>query len=244
MQITQFKNTEFGVLRVERGEDGQPWFVAADVCAALDIANSRDAVSRLDADEKGVANTDTPGGLQRVGVVNESGLYSLILTSRKPQAHAFKRWVTHEVLPAIRQTGGYMVARADETPEETLARAVIIAQQTIERQKAQLDEAAPKVAFADALTASGATCLIRDFCKTVAAQGYSVRERPFFAWLRRNGYLTRDNKPMRRYVDSGLFEVNVTTVSTNHGTKETFTPRLTGKGQRYFFDKIAAGEVA
>lgn len=241
MQITQFQNSEFGVLRVERGEDGQPWFVAADVCAALDIANPSQAVAALDEDERAMFNIGRAGD---ANFVSEPGLYSLIMRSRKPQAHAFKRWVTHEVLPAIRQTGGYMVARADESPEETLARAVIIAQQTIERQKTQLEEAAPKVAFADALTASNATCLIRDFCKTVAAQGYSVRERPFFAWLRRNGYLTRDNKPMRRYVDSGLFEVNVTTVSTNHGTKETFTPRLTGKGQRYFFDKIAAGEVA
>lgn len=241
MQLKQFENSEFGVLRVERGEDGQPWFSAADVCAALDIANPSQAVAALDEDERSMFNIGRAGD---ANFVSEPGLYSLIMRSRKPQAHAFKRWVTHEVLPAIRQTGGYMVARADESPEETLARAVIIAQQTIERQKAQLDEAAPKVAFADALTASNATCLIRDFCKTVAAQGYSVRERPFFAWLRRNGYLTRDNKPMRRYVDSGLFEVNVTTVSTNHGTKETFTPRLTGKGQRYFFDKIAAGEVA
>lgn len=243
MQITQFENSEFGKLRVQRGENG-PWFAAIDVCNALGLKNSRAAVGPLDAREKGVIKCDTPGGVQTLQAVNEAGLYDLVFKSRKPEAREFKFWVVGEVLPAIRQTGGYMVARADETPEETLARAVIIAQQTIERQKAQLEEAAPKVAFADALTASGATCLIRDFCKTVAAQGYSVRERPFFAWLRRNGYLTRDNKPMRRYVDSGLFEVNVTTVSTNHGTKETFTPRLTGKGQRYFFDKIAAGEVA
>jgi len=94
-------------VRVVRGEDGQPWWVAADVCKVLDIANHRDALSRLDADEKGVGLTDTLGGTQEMAIINESGLYSLILTSRKPEAKAFKRWVTHEVLPAIRRTGHY-----------------------------------------------------------------------------------------------------------------------------------------
>lgn len=87
--------------------DGEPWFVLADVCRALEIANSRDAASRLDEDEKDVANTDTLGGTQRVAIINESGLYSLILTSRKESAKRFKRWVTSEVLPTIRKTGGY-----------------------------------------------------------------------------------------------------------------------------------------
>lgn len=240
MSIEKFNSDVFGVLRVQE-HDGAPWFMAGDVCRALDISNTSQAVAALDDDERSMFNIGRAGA---AFFVSEPGLYSLVMRSRKPEARAFKRWVTHDVLPAIRQTGGYMVARADETPEETLARAVLIAQATIERQKAQLEEAAPKVAFADALTASGATCLIRDFCKTLAAQGYNVRERPFFAWLRARGYLTQDNKPMRRYIDAGYFEVNVTTVNTPHGTKETFTPRLTGKGQGYFFKKIAAGEVA
>lgn len=87
--------------------DGEPWFVAADVCAVLEISNSRDALSRLADDEKGVGNADTPGGVQQVGIVNESGLYALIFTSRKPEAQRFRRWVTGEVLPSIRKTGGY-----------------------------------------------------------------------------------------------------------------------------------------
>lgn len=87
--------------------NGEPWFVAKDVCECLDIGNSRDAVAALDEDEKGVDSIDTPGGAQEMSIISEAGLYSLILRSRKPEAKAFKRWITHEVLPAIRKTGGY-----------------------------------------------------------------------------------------------------------------------------------------
>lgn len=92
---------------------GEPWWVAADVCAALEISNNRDALTRLDDDEKGVASTDTLGGKQEMAVINEPGLYSLILGSRKPEAKAFKRWITHEVIPAIRQTGSYTLPKAN-----------------------------------------------------------------------------------------------------------------------------------
>jgi len=93
-------------------KDGQPWFIAKDVCDVLEHSNSRMAVSGLDGDEKGISIVDTPGGAQEVGVVSESGLYNLVFTSRKPQAKAFRRWVTNEVLPAIRQTGRYEAAPA------------------------------------------------------------------------------------------------------------------------------------
>jgi prophage antirepressor-like protein len=102
--------------------DGQPWFCAADICQALEISNPRDAVGRLDEDEKGVALTDTPGGAQEMIHVSESGLYSLILTSRKPEARNFKRWITHEVLPQIRKTGAYL----PQSPTEALLKAVTI----------------------------------------------------------------------------------------------------------------------
>ncbi|MDP2431819.1 MAG: Bro-N domain-containing protein [Pseudomonadota bacterium] len=95
------------LLRVQLDADGEPWFVANDVCSALTVGNSRMALDRLDHDEKGVSSIDTPGGKQEMAVVNESGLYALILGSRKPEAKRFKRWVTHEVLPSIRKTGSY-----------------------------------------------------------------------------------------------------------------------------------------
>ena len=104
--IKIFENSEFGAVRVV-DVNGEPWFVAKDVCECLDIGNSRDAVAALDEDEKGVDSIDTPGGAQEMSIISEPGLYSLILRSRKPEAKAFKRWITHEVLPAIRKTGGY-----------------------------------------------------------------------------------------------------------------------------------------
>lgn len=106
LQVFNFTGTEIRVVT----KDGQPWWVAKDVCDVLEIKNSRDALGRLDEDEKGVASTDTLGGTQQVQVVNESGLYSLVLSSRKPEAKQFKRWITHEVIPAIRKTGTYSIA--------------------------------------------------------------------------------------------------------------------------------------
>ena len=114
-EIVPFEHEDFGKLRVVSEGDGYPpRFVAKDVCDALGINNPRQALARLDADEKGVISSDTPGGVQKLLTINEYGLYSLVLSSRKPEAKAFKRWVTHEVLPSIRKTGGYMAAMPDE----------------------------------------------------------------------------------------------------------------------------------
>ena len=151
-EIRLFEHGEFGQLRiVER--DGEHWFVAKDVCSALGLGNNRQAVSRLDEDEKRVISSDTPGGKQELQAVNEPGLYSLVLSSRKPEAKAFKRWVTHEVLPAIRKDGGYMVAR-DETPEETMARALLMADSTIRRQRALIADLEPRAELGEAMSAA------------------------------------------------------------------------------------------
>lgn len=119
-ELQVFHSSEFGNVRVIK-VDGKPWFVAADVCKALEIANNRDAVARLDDDEKGVVLTDTLGGKQEMQIINEPGLYTLVLGSRKPEAKAFKRWITHEVIPSIRKTGGYQVKK-DSTSEAQLKR--------------------------------------------------------------------------------------------------------------------------
>ena len=126
--LTSFNNDQFGQVRSVL-IDGEPWFVAADVCRALDIRNSRDAVARLDDDEKGVVSTDTPGGEQKLSFINEPGLYTLVLGSRKPEAKAFKRWITHEVIPSIRKTGAYSVKLS---PAEQLVRQ---AQMLLEQEK-------------------------------------------------------------------------------------------------------------
>ena len=139
--LALFEHEKFGSLRVVRSEQGDPWFVGKDVCVCLEIGNSRHAVASLDDDEKGVGIIDTPGGKQEMSIVSEPGLYSLILRSRKPEAKAFKRWVTHDILPSIRRSGGYVMAKPDDTPEAILARAVLVAQDTIRRIEAERDEA-------------------------------------------------------------------------------------------------------
>lgn len=124
-ELTVFQNEEFGSVRTIN-RNGEPWFVANDVCKALQIGNSRDAINRLDNDEKGVVITDTLGGNQKINIINEAGLYSLILTSRKPEAKEFKRWITHEVIPAIRKTGSYSVEHKKEITIDLDALKVIV----------------------------------------------------------------------------------------------------------------------
>ena len=124
--LTVFDNNQFGRVRSVLIED-EPWFVAADVCRALDISNSRQALARLDEDEKGVISTDTPGGEQKMAFVNEPGLYSLVMGSRKPEARDFKRWITHEVIPSIRKTGAYAVALSPA--EQLVAQAQLLVEQ-------------------------------------------------------------------------------------------------------------------
>lgn len=255
-EIQTFTSDQFGQVRAVRSEVGEPMFVAKDVCAALGLGNSRQALSRLDDDEKGVISTDTPGGEQQMQAVNEAGLYVLVLSSRKPEAKAFKRWVTHEVLPALRRDGGYMVAR-DETPEQTMARAVLLAQQTIDRQKSRIagleaenEEMRPKALFADAVAASDGTCLIGEFAKMLRQNGVDIGQNRLFAMLREDGYLGKvgqnRNVPTQRSMELGLFRIKETAITHSDGhVTINRTPKLTGKGQRYFIERYGkTGEAA
>lgn len=139
-----FKSEKFGKVRVVT-RDNEPWFVAKDVCDCLELGNVSKALERVDEDEKGITSSDTPGGTQDMLIISEPGLYSLILGSRKPEVKEFKRWVTHDVLPSIRQNGGYMLMRPNETEEEFFARAVLLAQQTLARMDAEKKALTAKV---------------------------------------------------------------------------------------------------
>lgn len=255
-EIQSFTSDQFGTIRAVRDEDGEPMFVAKDVCTALEVKNSRDAIARLDNDERGVVLIDTPGGEQQMQAVNEAGLYVLVLSSRKSEAKAFKRWVTHEVLPALRRDGGYMVAR-DETPEQTMARAVLLAQQTIDRQKSRIagleaenEEMRPKALFADAVAASDGTCLVGEFAKMLRQNGVDVGQNRLFALLREDGYLGKvgqnRNVPTQRSMELGLFRIKETAITHSDGhVTINRTPKLTGKGQRYFLERYGkTGEAA
>ena len=240
-EVQVFDNEEFGTIRAIRDVDGESSFVAKDVCRALGIGNSRQALQRLDDDEKGVSSIDTPGGEQQMQIVSEAGLYVLVLGSKKPEAKAFKRWVTHEVLPALRRDGGYMVER-HESPEETMARAVLLAQTTIDRQKARIAELEPKALFADAVGASDGTCLVGELAKMIRQNGVRMGQNRLFELLRQDGYLGKSgsnrNVPTQRAMEMALFRIKETAVTHSDGhVTLSRTPKVTGKGQRFFMER-------
>lgn len=242
--IQVFVSAKFGKIRIMRGENGDPMFVAKDICAILDLGNPRSSIALLDDDEKGVHSVDTPGGRQQMATVTEPGFYKLVMRSRKPEAKAFQRWVTHVVLPAIRRDGGYMVAR-DETPEETMARALVIAQTTIDRQKNRISELEPKALFADAVAASDGTCLVGELAKMLRQNGVEIGQNRLFAMLREDGYLgnvgQNRNVPTQRAMDLGLFRIKETAVTHSDGhVTINRTPKVTGKGQIYFVKRYCA----
>lgn len=246
-----FTSAEFGTIRAMLGEGGEPWFVAKDVCDALGIATNhlREPGRGLDDDEVStIPNWEGKGAAPLI--VSEAGLYSLIIKSRKPEAKAFQRWVTHDVLPAIRREGGYMVARQDETPEQTMARAILIAQSTIERKNARIAELEPKALFADAVAASDGTCLIGELAKMMTQAGFPIGQNRLFKLLRDDGYLGKSgsnrNVPLQRYVEMGLFRIKETAITHADGhVTINRTPKVTGKGQRYFVERYCNGiEVA
>lgn len=248
--IKVFENEQFGKIRVVE-KNNEPWFIAKDVCKALGLTQVSRAIQKLDEDE--VTNSkviDSIGREQKVNAISEAGMYSLVLVSRKPEAKAFKRWVTHEVLPAIHRTGGYMVTKADETPEETMARAVLIAQDTINRQKQQIADMQPKALFADAVAASNTSILVGELAKLLKQNGVEIGQNRLFKWLRENGYLMKAgssyNMPTQRSMEQELFEVKETSIthSDGHITIQK-TPKVTGKGQQYFINRfLTKGEVA
>lgn len=210
--------------------NGEPWFIAKDVCDILGIKNSRHALILLDADEKGVILTDTPGGKQEMATVNESGLYSLIMNSRKPEAKAFRKWVTSEVLPAIRKDGGYMIAKPEETPEELALRALTVLQATVERQKAMLAVATPKAAALDILAEKEGS-----YCITDAAKLLQIRPSELFDYLQAHGWIYRrmsSNEYIgyQRHLVNGDLEHKVTTITTNFGEKSRYQVRVKHKG--------------
>lgn len=259
-----FKNETFGEVRTVI-RDGEPWFVATDVCKALEIDST--ASRRLDDDEKSalrLTQTSSNGVEQEreVTIINEAGLYSLVLGSRKPEAKAFKRWITHEVIPTIRKHGAYMteqtIAKALESPDFLIELATKLKTEQEERkrleaenaeQAKELDEAKPKVIFADGVCASKTSILIGDLAKLIRQNGVEVGQKRLFAWLRENGYLMKSgesyNMPTQRSMEAKWFEIKESSVLNPDGSiRVTKTPKVTGKGQVYFVNMFLAGNKA
>lgn len=208
IQIFNYQSNEVRTVEM----NGEPWFVLKDVCNILNINNASDVYNRLDDDEKGIAQIDTLGGRQKMSTVNESGLYHVILRSDKPEAAPFRKWVTSEVLPSIRKNGGYIAGQQELSPQELMAKALLVANKTLAEREARISELtvqnnimAPKAEYFDELVDRNMLTSFRDTAKELG-----IKPKTFVDWLLAKKFIYRDQKGKlmpREDKNNGLFEV-------------------------------------
>lgn len=251
-----FRNDEFGEIRTVTDKVGSVWFCGNDVAKALGYERGAKAIAdHVDSEDRHeVPIQDSIGRRQNTPFINESGLYSLVLSSKLPNAKKFKRWVTSEVLPSIRKHGGYIVGQETLSDDELMAKALLVAQNKIaerdgiiKRQQEKIEADKPKTIFADAVSASRTSILVGDLAKLICQNGYQIGQKRLFEWLRQNNYLIKSgnskNMPMQRYIEQGLFEVKESSVQNPDGSiRVTKTTKVTGKGQIYFINKFVSKE--
>ena len=240
-ELQIFNSEEFGEIRTVN-INGEPWLAGKDVAVALGYTNPQKAIRDHVLNEDRTVNESFTVNGTKVILINESGLYALIFGSKLGSAQRFKRWVTNEVLPTIRKTGGYQVKAPQG--KELLALAVLEAQKTIEAQSKEIQRMCPKEIFADAVSTSHTSILIGDLAKLVKQNGVDTGQKRLFCWLRENGYLIRRqgsdwNMPTQKAMEMGLFEVKESTVNNPDGSvRINKTTKVTGKGQQYFINKF------
>lgn len=245
-----FENENFGSIRVI-DRNGEPYFVLKDVCDVLEIERGTRIAERLDEDEvRQTSVIDSMGRNQLTYIINESGLYNVILRSDKPQAKQFKKWVTAEVLPSIRKHGAYMtdqaLYRAITEPDFLIRLATELRDEKVLRMEMQnkIEIDRPKVLFADAVSASHTSILVGELAKLLRQNGIEIGQNRLFQWLRDNGYLIKRkgtdwNMPTQNSMEMGLFEIKESTHIDGNGCNiTTKTPKVTGKGQQYFINKL------
>ena len=251
-EIQIFKNDSFGAVRTVEVE-GTPYFVGKDVAEILGYSNTRDALARhVDSEDKADVVIHDGSQNRTMAVINESGLYSLILSSKLPKAKEFKHWVTSEILPAIRRHGAYMsddvIEQALTSPDFLIQLATQLKEEKAQRRalEERVEADRPKVLFADAVETSQTSILIGDLAKLIKQNGVYTGQKRLFAWLRENGYLIKSgssiNMPTQRSLDMKLFEVKERSISNPDGSvRVTKTTKVTGKGQTYFINIFLKG---
>ena len=249
--IEIFRNAEFGEIR-SIVIDGEPWFVGKDIAEALGYAKPTDAVrKRVSEEDRGISKMETPSGSQQMTVINESGLYSLILSSKLPSAKEFKHWVTSDVLPSIRKHGAYMTSQTIEevfkSPDFIIQLATQLkneqearkaAENKIEEQQLQLEEQKPKVEFADHVSDSENLITMEYMAKLANDEHINVGRNKLFSWLREQKILKFDNVPYQNFIDKGYFKVRESTFRRNNKFFTQQTTFVTGKGQLYIIKKL------
>ena len=249
LELFNFRTQQVRTVLIEN----DPWFVGKDIATILGYAKTADAVRKhIDKEDKGVFVLETPGGKQPVTIINESGLYSLILSSKMPDAKVFKRWVTSEVLPTIRKHGAYMTDEKafDVVHNKTgLADLLQQAADQLKQKDIEIAEMKPKALFADSVATSHTTILIGELAKILRGNGIDIGANRLFAWMREHGYLINRkgsdwNMPTQKSMDLGLFKIKETTINHSNGsTSISKTPKVTGKGQQYFVNKLRGLEA-
>ncbi|MEY8257023.1 phage antirepressor KilAC domain-containing protein [Erysipelotrichaceae bacterium 66-17] len=231
--------------------NSEPHFIGKDVAEILGYSNPLKAIrTHVDQEDRGVNEMDTPGGKQRLIVINESGLYSLIIGSKLPTAKRFKHWVTSEVLPAIRKHGAYAVDELLDDPDLAIKAFTALKEEREKRKALEAQNAVmiPKAVFADAVTTSDSCILIGDLAKLLRQNGVEIGQKRLFEWLRNHGFLIKRrgadwNSPTQRAMEMGLFEIKETAITHSDGhVTISKTTKVTGKGQIYFVNRFL-GEV-
>ncbi|WP_423366617.1 phage antirepressor [Melissococcus plutonius] len=244
-QIFNFERNEIRTIEINK----EPYFVGKDVAEILGYANPRKALAdHVDGEDKdGVTIRDSIGRNQKMTAINESGLYSLILSSKMPNVKKFKRWITNEVLPSIRKNGMYMTdekAYDVVTNPNSLADLLQQASDQLKQKDLVIQELKPKALFADSVSASHTSILVGELAKLLKQNGLDMGQNKLFAWLRDHGYLIRRkgtdyNMPTQRAMEMELFEIKETSINRSNGTVSiSKTPKVTGKGQVYFVNKF------
>lgn len=239
LQLFNFENHEVRSLLL----NNEPWFVGKDVAEVLGYERADNAIrNHIDKEDKLMHQISASGQNRNMTIINESGLYSLVLSSKLPSAKKFKRWVTSEVLPALRKTGQYQVKEL--SGQELMAKALIEAQSVLAAKDKQIEQMKPKVVFADAVATSHTSILVGELAKILKQNGIEMGQKRLFAWLREKGYLikrqgTDYNMPTQKAMDLGLFEIKEGSYVNGSGVNiTTKTPKITGKGQQYFINKF------
>lgn len=243
--IKTFNNPEFGEVRVTMIDD-EPWFVGKDVARILGYSRTADAIkAHVDNDDKLTRCFTDSGQSRQMYVIDESGLYSLILSSKLPSAKKFKHWVTSEVLPAIRKHGAYMTdEKAYDVTHNSdgLANLLQQAAEQLRQKDIEIERMRPKEIFSDAITASNTSILIGDLAKILKGNGIDIGQKRLFVWMRDHGYLIKGkrsdrNMPTQKAMNLGLFEIKESSYISGDGVNHiTKTPKVTGKGQKYFIN--------
>ena len=246
MQI--FKNDEFGAIRTVV-VDGEAWFVGKDVVNILGYQNgSRDINRHVDEEDRQNYQNGTFESNRGLTIINESGLYSLILSSHLESAKRFKRWVTAVVLPSIRRDGGYLDGQDSMSEEELMAKAILFADNKIKHLQDDVTRMRPKEIFADAVATSDRSILIGELAKILKQNGVDTGQQRLFERLRSEGFLVSGNRsdrnmPTQRSMQMGLFEIKETAVTHADGhVTVNKTPKVTGKGQQYFINRFLTRE--